>query len=185
MNTTTHIAAKQKEWYKKIKPFLLRTNLNVGSGLGYFSQEAEREGADMTSLEVCVHSDAINRSGILLYDGKVMPFGNAFFETATAMYVLHHTKNPEAVLGEMKRVASKRLILVEELYTSFFGKIVLMLYDFLINLRAHQKSTIHWNSYFNKNRFIKAVENGGWKITSYSASPKFGFDEILCVAEKI
>jgi len=184
MKTIDFIRTKQTEWFQKIRSFLGQKNLNVGSGLGYFSQCANKAGVSMTSLEVHLAPGVVNRDEVILYDGTKMPFADASFDTASAMYVLHHTPNPLAILDEMGRVSPKRIILVEELYTSFFGKIRLALLDFWINFRAHQKSEIYWNSYFSKKEFRKVLEQKGWHITHYSANPDVGFEEVLCVADK-
>src|SRR3990167_2501496 len=69
-----YIRLKQKEWFKKIQPYLLKTNLNVGSGLGFFSEHAKRANVNITSLEVSVHPGTVNQEELVLYDGKTIPF---------------------------------------------------------------------------------------------------------------
>jgi hypothetical protein len=49
-------------------------NLNVGSGLGYFSRYAEEEGLPMSSLEIAEHIGALPLRNFALYDGRHMPF---------------------------------------------------------------------------------------------------------------
>ena len=179
-----HIRLKQKEWFDKIQPFLLKTNLNVGSGLGFFYEYGKGGNVDIASLEISVHPGTVNQEELVLYDGKTIPFPDEAFESVLAMYVLHHAPNPEEVLREMKRVSSRRIILVEELYKHWMGKLYLVCLDIFINFKAGQKSRIYWGSYFNKRHFLDAVEKEGWRIVHYSSSPKAGFDEVLCVAER-
>src|SRR6516165_5962040 len=103
VETVAFIRKAQQDWFDRIRPYLLGANLNVGSGHGFFSRAARQAGVSMTSLDVAAADGAV--------------------EAAIAMYVLHHTPDPALVLGEMKRVASRRLILVEELYRHLPGKL--------------------------------------------------------------
>ncbi len=185
MKALEHIRSKQEEWLEKIKPFLLQNNVNVGSGFGFFSRAAQQGGFAMTSLEVVAHPKAVNKDDLVLYDGNRMPFADGEFDTATAMYVLHHTTNPLVTLGEMKRVARRRVILVEELYSGFFSKICLVVVDVFLNyVLFGQHSDIHLGSYFSRKKFSEAVQAGGWKIIHYQSNSRFGFDTVLCVVER-
>ena len=60
MNSVTFIRSKQAEWFTAIKPFLMKNNLNVGSGLGYFSKCAHDDGFAMVSLEVHLQPGTVN-----------------------------------------------------------------------------------------------------------------------------
>ena len=137
----------------------------------------------MSSLEVAEHPGALPLRDFALYDGRHMPFETGAFEVSIAMYVLHHTPDFRVVLSEMKRVSTKRIILVEELYDGLVGKIRLLLLDIWINYKLRQKSPIHWRSYFSKQAFRSAVEGDGWKIIHLESTSRGGFDEVLCVLE--
>ncbi|MGD0328233.1 MAG: class I SAM-dependent methyltransferase [Minisyncoccia bacterium] len=184
MDATSFIQQYQKQWFERIHPYLLDTNLNIGSGLGHFSFFAERAGIKIVSLEIIKHPKAVNVKNFILYDGRRMPFDDNAFETSIATYVLHHAFDRKALLEEMRRVTSKRIILVEELYHNFFGKIQLALLDFWVNFRLKQKSPIHWQSFFSSDGFRREVENGKWHISHFEGISKGGFDEVLCVLEK-
>ena len=184
MKATEMIRGFQKSWFLEIHPFLLPRNLNVGSGHGYFSQIADEAGIEMTSLEVSFPEDVINPEKVILYDGKVMPFKSRSFDAGIAMYVLHHTPHPEALLEEMKRVSAKRIILVEEVYRNFFGKVQLAAFDFWVNARAGLKSEIHWNSYLSSERFERLCESGGWSVVHKTSKPQRGFELVLVVLDR-
>jgi ubiquinone/menaquinone biosynthesis C-methylase UbiE len=113
-----------------------------------------------------------------------MPFEGDAFEASIAMYVLHHAPKPETVLNEMKRVSSKRLILVEELYRHFPGKIQLAALDWSVNFQAGLKSEIHWNSYLTESRLLNLIGEG-WKVTRVQSNRNGGFDEVLWVIDKV
>ena len=183
MDTVAFILQAQQDWFARIRPYLLGQNLNVGSGHGFFSQIARTAGIVMTSLDVAVPDEAVDRADVVLYDGAAMPFADGSYDVSIAMYVLHHTPSPEALLQEMRRVSRKRIVLVEELYRHQPGKIRLAVLDFLVNTRAGLKSKIHWSSYLNAARLLKAAEQGGWKLVYSDSTPKAGFDEVLWVID--
>jgi SAM-dependent methyltransferase len=183
MSVADFIQRCQRQWFERVRPYLAENNLNVGSGLGYFSRYAEEDGVPMSSLEIAQHPGALPLRDFALYDGRHMPFENGTFDVSIAMYVLHHTPDNRVVLSEMKRVSTKRIILVEELYNGLFGKIRLVVLDIWINFLLRQISPIHWRSYFSKQAFRSAVEGDGWKIIQLESTSRGGFDEVLCVLE--
>lgn len=183
MKAVEEIRRYQKAWFERIRPFLLTSNLNVGSGHGFFSQMAKEEGFSVTSLEVALPVDAVGREETIVYDGIRMPFETGAFDSSLAMYVLHHAPDPEIVLDEMKRVSKKRIILVEELYRHFPGKLQLAWLDFRVNFKAGLKSEIHWNSYLTESR-LRNLIGQGWKVTHAESSRKGGFDEVLWVVDR-
>jgi len=184
METVAFIRAAQRDWFARIRPFLLETNLNVGSGHGFFSAMARSAGVPMTSLEVAVPAGAVDRQEVVLYDGARMPFADGAFDAALAMYVLHHTPDPARVLAEMKRVSRRRIVLVEELYRHLPGKLRLALLDLWVNATGGLKSQIRWGSYLTRARLAALVETGGWKVVHAEARNRMGFDEVLWVVDR-
>lgn len=183
MDTVAFIRQAQQNWFVRIRPYLLGANLNVGSGHGFFTEIARTAGIAMTSLDVAVPDAAVDRADVVLYDGVTMPFADGAYDVSVAMYVLHHTPSPEALLREMQRVSRKRIVLVEELYRHRPGKLRLAMLDYLVNSRAGLKSKIHWNSYLGPARLLGAVEQGGWRLVCKEATRKAGFDEVLWVVD--
>jgi len=47
--------------------------------------------------------------------------------------VLHHTSHPEKIIEEAKRV-SKRIIIIEDIYTNIFNKYLTYFFDSLLNI---------------------------------------------------
>ena len=48
-------------------------------------------------------------------DGKSLPFLKNNFDTVLIAYVLHHTRDPEALLEEVKRVVKDKILIFEDL----------------------------------------------------------------------
>jgi ubiquinone/menaquinone biosynthesis C-methylase UbiE len=180
----TFIRSAQQAWFDRIRPYLLDTNLNVGSGHGFFSVAARQVGISMTSLEVAVPEGSVELDKVVLYGGAHMPFRDRAFDAAVAMYVLHHTSDPSRLLGEMKRVSRKRILLVEELYRHLPGKLGLALLDFWVNSTGGLRSRIHWSSYLTHARLMLLAEEGGWKVVHTQNRARLGFDEVLWVIDR-
>jgi SAM-dependent methyltransferase len=67
---------------------------------------------------------------LMLYDGAEIPFHDKFFEAAMVSFVLHHCTDIHSVLSEIKRVTSKKIIIMEEIFDGALAKRVLHLHDF-------------------------------------------------------
>lgn len=184
MDTVEFIRAAQLDWFERIRPHLLGANLNVGSGHGFFSRAARQAGIPMTSLEVSARDVAVDADEVVIYDGEHMPFADGAFDTSIAMYVLHHTADPATVLREMKRVTRRRIILVEELYRHFPGKVRLAVLDYVVNSRSGLKSTIRWGSYLTRGRLAGLAGAGGWTVGHTESTRRFGFDEDLWIVDR-
>ena len=68
----------------------------------------------------------------IIYDGDKIPFENDEFDVSLILFVLHHIPNSEILL-EAKRV-SKKIIIIEEIYTNIFNKYLTYFIDSLLNL---------------------------------------------------
>lgn len=47
------------------------------------------------------------------YDGVTIPFDDKTFDVALSGFILHHSENPSAIIGEMRRVA-RRVVIAED-----------------------------------------------------------------------
>lgn len=184
MDTVEFIRGAQLDWFRRIRPYLAEANLNVGSGHGFFSEAARQAGVAMTSLDVQAPACAVDRDQVVVYDGEHMPFEDGSFDAAIAMYVLHHARRPAGVLGEMKRVARRRVVLVEELYRHLPGKIGLAMLDYAVNTRSGLKSPIRWGSYLTEGRLSELAAASGWQVVHTEASRRPGYDEVLWVVDR-
>lgn len=95
-------------------------DLGCGSGIvGKTFQEffqAEIIGVDIKDCRVCPIP-------FKLIDGKNLPFPEKSFDVVLINYVLHHSKDPQALLKESKRVG-KKIIIFEDLPEGLFSKLI-------------------------------------------------------------
>jgi len=70
----------------------------------------------------------------ILYNGEELPFIAKEFDTAMLLTMLHHTKDPDNILREAKRV-SRKVIIIEEIYTNKVQKFLTFFIDSLFNLQ--------------------------------------------------
>lgn len=144
--------------------------LDVGSGTCNVALLMQNEGYNITPLDVADLSFT-PRMKPILYDGEHMPFKNNEFSTALILTVLHHVPaaQQETVLKESARVA-KRIIIIEDVHSSYLHKLVTMFMDSMFNLEfiGHphsNKSDDEWRAVFEKL---------GWKLTKVQAMQSFG-----------
>ena len=73
--------------------------------------------------------------------------------------VMHHTKDPEIVFREAKRVA-KEIVVIETSYTNPVDRIFTITSDMVGNLRVDA----NWNSYKKDKAWKEFFESHGFKI---------------------
>jgi|SRR3989344_1260725 len=140
---------------RKFEKFLQKSDriLDVGSGVCNICEVLQGRGHRVVPLDIENLSfvDAIQP---VLYDGERMPFGDNSFDVALMVTVLHHAKDPEKIVKETMRV-SKKMIIVEDIYTNVFQKYATFIFDSMINLEfiGHphtNKSDAQWRDLFSK-----------------------------------
>ncbi|MEO1435731.1 MAG: class I SAM-dependent methyltransferase [Bacteroidota bacterium] len=125
------------KWIKyKVDSFanLLRPGdqvLDIGAGGALISKELMNRGYAVTPLDL-ENLSYLPEITPVIYDGATMPFDDKSHDVALLLTVLHHTKQPEAILLETKRVA-KRIILIEDIYKNVFQKYLTFLVDGIVN----------------------------------------------------
>lgn len=87
--------------------------LDVGSGYGNFAQFLRANGIATTMIDV-VDEGRHPEHKTLLFDGRTIPFPNKSFDTAIAMFVLHHAQDQRTLLAEIGRVTRHRVIVAED-----------------------------------------------------------------------
>jgi len=65
-----------------------------------------------------------------IFDGKNLPFPDDCFDTVLINYVLHHSKDPIALLKEAKRVARDKIIIHEDLLNGPFSSLICKIHGF-------------------------------------------------------
>lgn len=85
--------------------------------------------------------------------GEALPLPDHAVETTLLAYVLHHADDPDAVLAEVRRVTSQRVILLEDTPDSAAAQIYTGLFDQLLNraLDEHphnNRTSLEWQAAF-------------------------------------
>ncbi len=97
-----------------------RTVLNVGAGTGSY----EPTGREVTAVEPSATMVAQRPEGAapaVLATAEELPFGDASFDAAMAMITVHHWEDLDRGVGEMRRVARERLVVLSFDATSLEG----------------------------------------------------------------
>lgn len=178
-------AGKHSALFENFIPFGSKV-LDIGAGRGFIAKDiAEKRKVDVTLLDV-VNFNQTNLP-FVLYNGETIPFSENSFDVSLLITVLHHCDEPENVLSEAIRVSKSRLIIIEDVYRSFWGKKYIIFLDTLFNLPClikqprenmpfNFKTESEWRTIF-KNFNLKIVYQKRFKL--------FGiFPRCLFVLEK-
>ena len=115
--------------------------LDVGSGTGHLSARLERElgletvAADVTDMHVAGPPP-------VLIAGGVLPFAAGTFSASLLLFVLHYTRDPVGLLGEVARVTRGPIILVQSVHAGRIGYAWLRVRDFLWTTVAFHVSKV-------------------------------------------
>lgn len=132
---TTVAAGRCRDIVQDITPYLKQNDaiIDIGVGLGIVDNQLLNAGftnitpLDVESMSVCLAVKPI------LYDGHHIPFKDKSFDVALIITVLHHLDHQEVLIREAARVA-KKIILVEDIYSSRTEKHLTYILDSISNL---------------------------------------------------
>jgi len=135
---------RSKTKFRKLRPFIPTIHgpvhvLDLGCAEGYVGQQIRDQlGAKVTLSDV----ESMNQTNLphrQLKPGP-LPWSLSHFDVVILYYVLHHAKDPEALLREALRVSRGRVIVVESIYTTTLQRQILTITDRMINrLRSSGK----------------------------------------------
>jgi SAM-dependent methyltransferase len=111
----------------RIGPFLppQGTVLDIGCGTGHNAAAIRARYASVEVLEADVVDMKVTGPPPVLLDGKELPFGDGQFECGLALFVLHYSADPVALLCEARRVISRRLIVLQSTYEGWYSLMIL------------------------------------------------------------
>ncbi len=127
--------------------------LDIGAGNCIIAETLVGKGLNVTPLEI-QNKSLVDSICPVLYNGVKIPFQDDKFDTALIVAVLHHSNDPVEIIKEAKRIA-KRIIIVEDVYTSSFHKYLTYFIDSLVTLHIFNhphsnKDNQSWQSLFDK-----------------------------------
>ena len=109
--------------------------LDIGCGDGSIAHAViqRRPDLSMTGVDVLVRPST--RIPVIEYDGWTLPFANGSFDAVCLVDVVHHTDDPQRVLGEAARVSRDRLVIKDHIADGFFARPMLRFMDRAGNAR--------------------------------------------------
>jgi len=155
----------------KIMPYLAqcKTVLEFGAGTCNVAELLTEKGFILTIVDIKDLSFVPSLQPII-YDGRKLPFLDATFDVVTLLDVLHHTKYPDRLLNEAKRV-SNRVIVMESVYTYALQKLLFLVVDSLLNMEFmghpwNYRMDKEWRSLFTQLGFgiIKTESGSYWLL---------------------
>jgi SAM-dependent methyltransferase len=158
----------------EVEPYLSRTDriLDLGCGTCNVAEVLIERGYEQSTLLDSEDFSFVESLRPELYDGSVIPYEDERFDVVLLITVLHHTPAPEQLLREAARVA-KRVIIVEDVYSTFAGMISTKVMDSVSNLEfvGHphsNKSDQAWKRCFGELRLtlVHADYSRFWKVFS-------------------
>ena len=72
-----------------------------------------------------------------VYDGHILPYPDDSFDVVVSMFVLHHIPHHTSIVKELKRVARKRIILVEDHPITTYDRLISKLHYLCFNQPTH------------------------------------------------
>ncbi len=141
--------------------------LDIGLGMGSLAMNMKNDGYKVVGVDVD-NTSLYQEIAPVIYDGKVMPFKNSDFDTATIICVLHHCSDQVQVLREAMRVA-KRTVVIEDTHRNKFER----------NLVSFRDSFENWEWYYHNYRSYLEWKNlcdkEGWKVRHIKSWSSFDF----------
>ena len=119
----TNIAQRRvKVKVAQLSPYLQQGQriLDIGCGNGLLCKKLRKRGFNVLPVDIADNSFLPDVLPVI-YNGERLPFNDNEFDTVLLITILHHARNPEIVLAESMRVASK-LIIIEEIIPALDDK---------------------------------------------------------------
>ena len=127
--------------------------LDIGGGWGFYRDPLRQLGHHVTVLDVV--KPGFQKAPVVIYGGGRFPFADHAFDVSLLVTVLHHVKDLDQILQEVRRVTRKRVIVVEDLYHHPLGRLWTILRDQILNFEffghpRNFKSRTEWIYFFNR-----------------------------------
>ncbi len=140
--------------------------LDIGCGAGSVAISLRGIGFQVTPVDIN-NASLTPRVTPLIFDGRRLPFRSGTFDAALLLTVLHHARDPEALLREAGRVA-RRVVVVEDTYAGRLQRAVTLFADSVVNweFQGHphnNRSDAEWCATFARLDF-RLRASASWPI---------------------
>lgn len=133
--------------------------LDIGGGWGFYAEPLERSRqCQVTVLDVV--EPPFRKVPVVTYEGDRIPFPDQSFDVSLLITVLHHVPSPEKVLAEAKRVTRGAVIVVEDLYHHWAGRMWTILRDSFYTLEF----VGHPRNFRTRNEWHRSFERLGFSV---------------------
>jgi SAM-dependent methyltransferase len=135
--------------------------LDVGCGDGVnVTRLAAAAGATrFVGVDVVVRPHAT--IGVVKYDGRTLPFPDRSFEAVSMVDVLHHCTDPQRVLAEAIRVASKMLVIKDHFA---FGAITHRMLYWMDLVGNAKDGIVSPGTYFEPDEWVAMIARAGGRL---------------------
>jgi len=149
---------KWKYLVKYLCPYLKNKNkvLDLGASCGRLSSKLSNNLKYSNFVGVDTHVQPKTFIPIIEYDGKKIPYADNSFDCVMIVDVLHHDKNPEAVIKEAKRVSKKNILIKDHYWKNKIDFMLLKYADYIgnkrygVSLPYNFLKISEWKSMFNR-----------------------------------
>lgn len=141
--------------------------LDVGCGNGQLATLILQRRPDLTLEGVDILAQAKASIPVRVFDGKILPFADASFDTVLLVDTLHHAGDRLQLLGEASRVARRSLIIKDHVREGLFAEQTLRFMDWVGNARF--SINLPYN-YWTNQQWKDAFESFGLKIALWETT---------------
>lgn len=135
--------------------------LDIGGSWGFYVEPLRCSlECEVTVLDVV--EPGFRKAPVVTYEGDQIPFPDRSFDVSLLVTVLHHVRFPEKVLAEAKRVSRRWVIVVEDLYHHWAGRLWTILRDSFYTLEF----VGHPHQFRKKEEWRECFKALGFRIAS-------------------
>lgn len=180
---------KLGQFFAHLIPNHPQTGLDVGCGSGELAMKIQHMRPDVKLSGVDVLARKNTTMKVIEFDGLHLPFEDKSFDFVLISDVLHHTRQPEALLMECKRVAASFILIKDHICDSEWDRQILSLMDWVGNksygvaLPYNYLSSTEWTKIYD--RLGLSVEERLNRLNLYPQPLSLLFDRSLHFVVKL
>jgi hypothetical protein len=152
---------------------------DIGSGTGH-NAACWRATFGLEVHEYDVADLSWVRAGPILWDGVRLPADTGEYDTATLLFVLQYTPHPTALLQEVRRVCSGRVLVVQSTFQGGRGYVTLLCRELfwgrlafyvarLVGVIRSQECRLVPRRYVTREELRRTFDRGGFRIVSWES----------------